>query len=346
MDFSIAARGYGIGLAFLTWAIYFSMRRRHGWVGVMLGLGVSANLTIAFPALGLMAAVVLLEDGSWSERFKILATILAPAETLFWLICFAALSSAQRDHYYVGTSTIRESLTQLISSSIRVVHRNGLFGTERAGVLIRTVFLPLVAAFILIASSFDFWRNPENRRRLIAVVTLITTILGVVLAHYLFQLNYPLDRTGLYLLLLFGLAWAIAVHGVRNKWLRGIQLLLACLFMIQFATQVETRYFRAWRFNMDSRTVAQILKKACEGKANNTVAVSTSMIHQAPLEFYRDDLHIAALQPVERIYPTPMSGFDFYVLDASTDADRYQVAHSGLRVLFSDPAAGVFLATQ
>ena len=55
LDLSVAARGYGLGLAFLVWAIYFSMRGRDLLAGALLGLGVAANLTIAFPALGVIA---------------------------------------------------------------------------------------------------------------------------------------------------------------------------------------------------------------------------------------------------------------------------------------------------
>ena len=41
LDFSVAARGYGLGLALLVWAIYFSVRGRDAWAGVFAGLSIA-----------------------------------------------------------------------------------------------------------------------------------------------------------------------------------------------------------------------------------------------------------------------------------------------------------------
>ncbi len=63
-DFSAAARGYSLAMAFLVWALYAGMSQRYRTAAVLLGLAVSANFSAAVPALGLLVACFLLGDGS------------------------------------------------------------------------------------------------------------------------------------------------------------------------------------------------------------------------------------------------------------------------------------------
>ena len=61
LDFSVAARGYGLAMALLVWALFAGMTKRYKTAGVLLGLAVSANFTAAFAAVGLLAACFLWE---------------------------------------------------------------------------------------------------------------------------------------------------------------------------------------------------------------------------------------------------------------------------------------------
>ena len=53
LDFSVAARGYCLELACLVWSIVLGLRGRYLACGVVLGFGVSANLTAIFPGIAL-----------------------------------------------------------------------------------------------------------------------------------------------------------------------------------------------------------------------------------------------------------------------------------------------------
>jgi hypothetical protein len=337
MDFSIAARGYSLSLALFVWAVYFSGRGRHVLAGVLLGLGVSANLSLAFPALGAMLAAFVV-----APRVRSFCATAIPAATVFFIICFAPLRTAHRDSFYLGWPTVHEALTTLIFTSIHAkVNGVGLFGTQQAAALIERFFLPLVMLFILAASGRQLLTDPDSRQRLAPLATLLATLLGLVAAHHLLDVKYPADRACLYLLLLFATAWAVASDGLRNRLLLGTQLVLACLLALQFATQLQGRYFQYWTVEMDNKAIAQLLKKECEGREENTVLVSATWVHQEALEFYRHYFHITALRPVERPDPTPLSGYDFYVLSGS---DTTAIEKAQLRVLFANPLAGVVLA--
>jgi hypothetical protein len=341
LDFSIAARGYGMGIAFLIWAIYYCMRRRYLLAGTLLGLGVSANLTIAFPALALMLVILILEDGSVTSRVKAVAAILAPAETLFLVICFASIRTAKLENFYIGWPTIGGWLSELAYLSIKVAHRNGLFGTDGGAHVVQWVLIPAVTVFVLTAAIVDFRQKREDRMRFVPVLTLAASFLGLVAAHLLFGLNYPVERSGLYFVPLFAIAWAIAADRIPGKPLARVQAVIAGLLILQFATQLQTGYFAPWKFDMDAKQVAMLLQKASQGKPEQSVGVSSDWRHQPAMEFYRQDLHLAALKPIERQEQVALSGFDYYVLQ---DPDRASLETHHLRVLFSDPGTGIVLA--
>jgi hypothetical protein len=290
-----------------------------------------------------MFAVLILEDGSVVRRVKVVVSIAAPAVILFALICYAPLRSATRANFYVGFPTIRDWLTNLAYYSIRVTDRTGVFGTDEGARVLQWVLLPVVAVYMVITAITGFRRKPEDRLGLVPLVTLITSFFGLIAAHKLFGLNYPLERTGLYFIPLFGFAWAFAADHVESKALARTQALIACLLILQFSTQLQTDYFIQWQFDMDAKHVARMLQKASQGKADQSVSVSSAWAHQPALEFYREDLHIAVLKPIEWQDGTAVYGFDYYVFKDRNPAD---IEKDHLRVLFADPRWGIVLADR
>ncbi len=350
LDFSVAARGYGLGLALLLWAIYFSIGRRYVLAGTLLGLAAGANLTMTFPALGVICAVVLLDavtlldKASWRGRGAVLAKMAAPAAIVFAALWFGALRTAISGSFGIGYSTIRESLYSLVFPS--TTDRSGLFRIEHRGAAtLEILVILLILAFIAVTLVRGLLGQRKPFRSLIPAVALMTTIAGLLTAHYLFGVPYPVDRTGVYLVVLFGIAWAIAAdgsaEGLVNQWAWRVNLLLAMLAIFQFAAQFETQYFLLWRFDARTKTVAQLLRDASEGKPDGSVTVSAIWLHQPALEFYRRELPIKALQPMVYHDPPPLSGFDFYVLN---DGHPQALDKAKLHVLFSDPGPGIVLA--
>jgi hypothetical protein len=344
LDFSVAARGYSLGLALFVWALYFSLKGRYLLTGALLGLAVSANLTNVFPALGLMAAAVLLQRCPPANRFGALCKMMFPAAVIFAAICFASLSSAHRDNFYYGYPSPDESAVSLIRTSFQAYNgRLGLFGSERAVHLIGMYLLPSVGAFILISSAVGFLRNRDSPDRFVPVSTLLITSLGLLSAHVFFDVKYPADRTGLYLILLFSLAWAVAIDVWRNSGVLCVHFAIYFLVILQFCTAFHTSFFPFWRADMYTKVVAQRLKDACKDRPDDSVSVSSTWYLQQALEFYRQYLGIRAMRPVEVRLPTVFHGSDFYML---AGPDAKEVTSARLRVLLSDRESGIVFATE
>ncbi len=347
LDLSVAARGYGMGLAFLVWAIYFSMRGRDLLAGVLLGLGVAANLTMAFPAAALIACPLLLGEGNWEMRTRRILTLSIPGAAIAALICYPALRAAHTSQFYVGEPTASASLYELILTFIRgSVTRRGLFGTANGTHLIEHFFLPAVLIFILTVSVRTFRRDPASRLTLIPAVVFVAALIELVGAHYLAGINYPVDRVGLYLFLLLGLAWATAASQLPYMPLRAVHGALAGLLALQFITQFEVRYFQLWPFDLPAKEVARRIRKDSAGKAPNSVSVSATWYQTPALEFYRYYYRIAALKPVERREKTLLEGFDYYVLNVKDDEDVRKGSRARLDPLYFEPISGVLLAKE
>jgi hypothetical protein len=337
LDFSTSARGYGMSLSFLVWALYAAMRSRWSLSGYLLGLGISANLTLVFPALAVLCAYFLIQRGA--ERLRAVWLMLAPAVWMVAVFCVRPLRGATRGHFYVGLERLSESLINLGHFSMHISKRDGLFGVDAAARL-AVYGIPLMAA-LWVALGIWAWRSGTDRRRLAAPLTLGVVVAGLFAARALLSVPYPQDRTALYLILLAGVTWAILADLTGFRWLRVLQMAVAGVLLLQFASQLQTRVFGIWRFNGAIKEVALRLREQTADQAPQSIAVSATVAQQPPLEFYRRQLGIAALKPVERQASPALTGFDYYVL-SPPDAGTPEA--SGLRVLYSEPVSEIVLA--
>lgn len=213
LDFSVAARGYGLGLALLVWAIYFSVRGRDAWAGVFVGLSVASTFNLAFSVVGLVAAPLILDTDKLSVRIRRSLAVALTAAVIFVLICYPALRQVKTSQLYVGESTITAALYNVVFFTIRAVpgpSGSGWYGTGVGTRAIQYLFLPAVLLFVIGVSARTFLAKEYDRRSLAPTLALLLALVAIVGAHYLVGLNYPVDRLGLHLFLLLGLAWAIA----------------------------------------------------------------------------------------------------------------------------------------
>lgn len=144
--------------------------------------------------------------------------------------------------FYVGVASLNVSVFEQIYQSISVSPRVGLFGTHAAAKILTYFYLPAVMAFIALAS------------------------LVMIGAHYLVDLNYPIDRTGLWLMLLFGMVWALAAGNTSNRLARTVNLVLAVALAFQFATQFHADFFPVWRYDRSIKEIAHRIEAEIRGK--------------------------------------------------------------------------------
>jgi hypothetical protein len=307
LDFSMTARGYGLGLALLVWAIHALQKEREVRAGVLLGLGIAANLTIAIPGVALVVMA-----RRWQDVIKTVATAGAVAAA----ICGYPMRGVSLAQFYVGLERWDESLKDLVYTATRVVNRGtGLFGSEQQAIWISRLVLPVELALCLVMG----WR-----KRVPVALALVLAILVAV--HLVVGMKYPTDRTGLYIVLLAALSWALATDRAP-RWLMLAQMLAAGLFVVQFATQLQWTTFRVWPTNATAKVVALRLREECVGKAPGSVRVHMFFPEQPSLEYYRERYEIPCVQPFERSADLQPPGYDYYV--SNTEVRGGMVLYQG-----------------
>jgi len=339
LDFSVAARGYGLSLAFLVWAVYAAMKSRPVFTGLLLGLAVSANFTTALPAVGVMVAAALLVEGSVGKRVRGLAAMAVSAAAVFALVCGGALRLLQRGEFYAGAPSFHDSLYNLIFASIHATPRLGLVDPWIAANVVLYAGLPAVGIFLGVR-SWHAWREGDRITSL-APLALAMAMVLMLAAHRFLGLLYPVDRTGLPWMLLFAVGWGFAVGTTSNTWLRGANVLAGCLLAAQFVTQCHGDYLTVWWYDRSTKDVARRIELETRGRPAGSVAISATWTHQPVLEFYRVRDRVTEWKPVERFDTPPLTGYDYYVLN---QPDTDSAAAHAKTVLFSDPFAGVMLA--
>jgi hypothetical protein len=339
LDFSVAARGYGLCLAFLIWAIHMAAKRRPALAGVLLGLSVCANFTAAIPVAGVIGAAVLLTEGGLAARAKTLVAMSATSAAVVAAVCGGVLLAFDRGELYAGVPSLRESVNNLIFTSIHATPRPGLVDPWRAASFVLLYVLIPVALFLAVR-AYLAWRAGDRITPL-APLALTLALLMILAAHRFLGLLYPLDRIGLPWMLLFATAWAVSAGTTSNAFLRYANVLAACLLAAQFVTQFHADFLTVWWFDRSTRDVARRIESQVQDRPAGSVSISATWIHQPALEFYRVRDRATAWKPVERNMTTRFTGYDYYVFN---QPDKDTAAARALTTLFADPFSGVVLA--
>ncbi len=338
LDFSVAARGYGLSLAFLALALAALMRDRPIPASLFAGLAIGANLTAITASVGLAAARFIQTGESWRGRFRELAKFPAPAIALAAAICYLPLRTATPGSFYVGFENLKDSVFDLTYPSLHVTERAGLLGGFETARFISYVVEPVALAVGALMGIVAWRFRGKSRVWLIAPATLAVSILILLAAHRVLGLPYPLNRTGLFLIYFAGLSAALLADGAP-KILRFTGTLAASLLLIQFGTQLQWHKFQAWAYDANVKEVARRIEQECRGKLLR-VSVSVSPWHQPALEFYRKQYRIDCAVPFAWQENTEFTGHDYYVYNQNRPADKAPA----LEPVFQDPDSGIILA--
>ncbi|HEY3743504.1 MAG TPA: hypothetical protein VGL53_26850 [Bryobacteraceae bacterium] len=348
LDFMAAARGYGLALgllafALLMWIEWLEDERgfRIALASIALGLSVSANLMFAFASIALFSAGCLFLIRR--QRFKLIPAAVVPAIVIPLALWWAPFQDYSPDAFYFGTPTIYASTESMeLAVFDHDFTRGDPFENWSTLFFLRWWILPYLVP--LLWCCIVFW----IRRRLtegLALTTLVfgTACFGMWLAHVWLKVLYPEERTGLSFIFFFLLTWtaAIGVWWQTNRVTRWTlafpSLLLALVFLAQFAGQFDPRYFGAWRVNWKMHQIMSDLR-AREGPGEHKLR--THWIYQSTAEYYRLRWKMAFDPIVREPDKFDLVNADYFLIPIPT---REQAAATGLHILYRDEVTGTTL---
>jgi hypothetical protein len=348
LDFMVVARGYGMALALLMFAIALLLEsfaesnvppRKLAWVGALLALSVTANLVFVLPATAIFGLTLYLlprpakpEAGAKRKKREsektgsalwlwLSAPIGGIALLFFLLYPFEDMQAAQ---FYAGAATLTESLRSMASTSLQ---HSGPLRFLPSMDYWRDAVAFAIAPAIAAAGLVVGWKT-RSLVLLFASVPVVFSAAAAVAMHSLLGTPYPVDRTGLY----FAPLVCLTLLGLPR-----VGVAVALLFLIQFATEFNTKKFYMWEYDADTRAIGEYIAQHHAG--SGTVRIGGSWQLWESMQYYLNRNHWAWME-IQRLSPEP--GYDYYAFVA---ADAAAARTGGLTVVYRGPVSGSILVT-
>ena len=374
LDFMVAARGYGMALALwmisaallLDESIQPGSSRRTMLAGAALSLSVTANLVFVLPAAALaaIAAFLILRRREpvtqppagrvkrtkkkvaprpaqhAGSRVRPAAVFAIPAVVIaFLFLNLAPIEDMRSQEFYTGAGSIGASLRSLAESSFE--HSGPL--RNQHWVHSWTDVIAFGIAPLALAAALVLGILRRNLVLILPAGAAAFSAICLLLIHFVLDKPYPADRTGIYFPPLAGLALAGLAHEWRNVQgrMRVASLaayVLALIFILQYASEFNTRNFLVWKYDADTRTIAGRLAADRQQNAPLT-RIGGSWQLQPALRFYA---YLGNWTWAELTTEPPAPGLDYYALLPS---ERDTVEHHlDLKEIYRGPVSGSVLA--
>jgi 4-amino-4-deoxy-L-arabinose transferase-like glycosyltransferase len=335
VDHLSLARGYGIALGFFTWSLYMTMRYLRGdekrhilpVAGVCLALSVAANLTFAFPGLGLALMFF-----SMSRRLgTLIRSYCIPGLLVTIFFLGLPVLSMRRDRFNFGAPTLRTTVMRLVYQSFFHHELAGAILPQSTrddrwpiGLACRAIAVAtVVISLCWLAACAKAFRRKDGDEPAAATClrlvwgTLLLSLAFLILGHWVSGLPYPYDRTGLYLICLFSLACAAAVDwllGRRGTTRFAAQTCAALLsaIVVWYGLEFPPGYYLEWPFAADVTRHLQIIRERHTGD-QRTIRIGGNFVYTPLVAFYRD---LYGWNWLETRPPLPafVPGYDYYLL--------------------------------
>ena len=353
-DYLVAARGYGLALGFLLWAIVYSAEWHLHQRGSLFfacavsstcaGLSIDSNFSFAFVNLVTMTAILLC---AWYRRpkqfFRVVLSCLIPGAVVTALVSGYSLYFYHWDsgQFYYGAHRLSETFGSILESS--------LFQTRID--FLKAIIFPLVGVTGLIWLVYLlFQRVPRTGRTawLVWFAVILAAIFAVTagihcIAFYMFGLPLPKDRTAIFFFPLFmisvGLLAAIPSPSRIGTYLRacfrGALVVMACYFLLC----LRLTYFKEWYWDADVDKAYSIL--SCLNRTHQVTRVTSTWAYRGPLNFYQI-VKPTSIQTIDEKYDADTT--QVYVVDTLHSPEVLKT--DNLRIFYRSPTTDLVLAAK
>lgn len=331
LDFLVAARGYGMGLALFWWSLYLVWRGRFLSAGLLAGLSIATNLIYLVP-LAALGAAALIVYARQRRHWELIYSYGVPAVVIPFMILVIPLSKSAGQFYY-GVPALTATVESLVSESAPYAP------AYVAAVIVPGVFLGAMAVGAWLLSRTV--ASPETTLLAIVLGSMGVSVVTWIAMHQLLHFVYPLNRTALYMLPLAGLALALGAANAPWRLLAVPLTLLALFVTAGYIKSVRIGYFNEWRSEAAMNKLARRLgsEAAPLGKTRE-VTVGGTWLLEYTARYYGKRYRLPwlkVLNPAEREKIRP----DYYFL-TSEEAAKIDELH--LQVVEKDAFSGTVLA--
>jgi hypothetical protein len=318
LDYLVAARGYSLAIGFLLAAIGViasamltddvdsstPLRKKALYVSVLLALSCAANFSFAI-VNGTTLVVFFLwaarRTRLHSESIRIALFSYLPGLLVGFLLCGSVILNWPKGELYFGSITMNEmwggfatgSFDELNPYLVNPLLLRWLTSFRGALPYIVTVVGLLLFSFAQISRRRGPSPTVEKASDFVRVMVAVSLIALALhwLAFKIIHIALPKDRTGLFFLPLWTLAFvgslvpAPAFKGGRLVQWSGVAVLLVTAFY--FMGCLRLGYFKEWKFDSDTKTLYWIVDNLHRRCGIEKFGVDWR--YHVPLNFYREE---------------------------------------------------------
>jgi len=323
VDFFSLARGYGLSLAFLMQALYYSSEQfKTPSISTLFKSLLLASLSevsvfsMIYFWVGLAVVLILiplLRGDSALFRKSIFASAII-GFILLVTIATPMLRLANAHAFVYGGNTSFYSDTILSLTRYSLYH----FETTRATYFVLNSSLATFAAIAL--SSYALRRDWGSIKSLFLSI-LVLPIALILISHHLAGVLYPINRVALFIYPLFILCLSCFLDD-HNRYLRGsILIALVAASSVNFISNATSYKTALWSFESHTKEILERINERArlEGKVKNLAC--TSVLYQS-IDYYTARNEYPFIQIIrsseDAIVPR---GTDYYIL-AAEDAGK------------------------
>lgn len=347
LDYLVAARGYSLALGFfmLAFLVAFTQIRQPAsshWALVFLSclcaLSVASNLAFAFVNVSLLG-VVLLSNG------RRVLSLLVPGAVLYLLINPAILD-ATPDPLRFGSPTWGVSYFKVSEAVFDDFDKLVGWGISTTWVS----WLPWLIGLSLIYGALLVGRSVRKGRDLLFVerlwlgigAVLVGTLTLHTLAHLVYGLPLPQERTGLFLvplvLLLACLPMALFSIGILSQ--GGVRVILASV-VVYFLASTHLDYFRKWQYDAGAQAVFERLQAM---DADYGAGIGINGKFEPSLNFYRSLANDPRMPVFTRTPPTDAQ--TYFVLLPYWHGEQAFIDQYSIQPVFHHPVSRAMIGVK
>jgi len=338
---AVACAGYGLALGFLMWALVYSaeahLQERSLAVAcavssVCAAMSVNANFSFAFVNLATMTAVLL-------------CALYRRPQQWHRLLAACVLPGAAIFAIVSGDALFHTHPNELVYGATSL---SETFGTILDASLFQSPldFLsPLV--FLLVGVTGLAWLSYSAVRMarlgwVVAAIFVVTVAMHWT-AFRLFGLLLPKDRTAIYFFPLFmivaGVLAAVPPSSRLSRNLRGCFLGALAVMAAYFLLCLRLTYFKEWYWDSDVQKTYAVL--SCLNRTHQVTRVASTWSYRGPLNFYQL-AQPTSMQEIDDNFASPLT--QVFVVDMLHSPEALQ--GRDLKVFYRSPTTDVALAAK
>ena len=325
LDFFALARGYGLGMYFMTGSLYFLMqfmsgekRKDYLLALVFSSFAVWSNfvfLHFHFALILVSNLIFILESSSFLKykkselfvdlfRFNMISII---TSAFLGIVIYEPVRKLFRYHQlYDGGAN------GFFSDTIASLSKGICYEISENKLVIGAIFI-MIALFILISAFSFLWilfkeRLASLRNKEVFVFSgILLFIIGQIqVGHYLFGMKYLHNRMGLFLIPLILLSsyysFSFLIHRFKLKRIVfSFVFALAVITIFHFSYSIDIESYYEWRYDKNTKKMISNLKKDVIANTNGApVSLGISWVFEPTINFYRQIDTLAWLMEVNR----------------------------------------------